>query len=70
MIEVFLFFFNCSGPYIAENERVVVKEVSMHQTKSDSSTVDVIFMCLYPSESSLDQKLMRDKLLLIRALTL
>ncbi|KEH19041.1 hypothetical protein MtrunA17_Chr8g0351711 [Medicago truncatula] len=54
MIEVFLFLFNCSGP----------------QTESESSTVDIIFRCLYPSESSLHHKLMRDKLLLIRALTL
>jgi len=31
MIEVLLYFFNCSGPYVWGNERVVVEEVSEHQ---------------------------------------
>jgi len=31
MIEVLLYFFNCSGPYRGENERVIVEEVSSHQ---------------------------------------
>jgi len=30
-IEVLLYFFNCLGPYIWENERAVVEEVSQHQ---------------------------------------
>jgi len=40
------------------------------QIESESSTADGIFRCFYPSESSFHQKLLRVKLLLIRALTL
>lgn len=46
MIEVLLYFFNCSGLYIEENERAVIEEVPTHQISPWDAWSETFRCCL------------------------